>query len=121
MTLTIVDKNGCEADASILIRVLETQIFVPNVFSPNGDGVNDYFTVYGNSDQIEIIESMDIFDRWGNLVFESTNMTINVDQEGWDGTFGGSDVNPGVFAFISNIRLVNGEAVQLIGSITLIR
>ena len=57
------------------------KIFIPNAFSPNGDGVNDIFSIYGNIDLKEIV-SLDIFNRWGELIFQGANLNAG---EGWDG------------------------------------
>jgi hypothetical protein len=67
--VTVIDSNDCEASASIRLTVFRPKhIFVPNVFSPNGDGVNDLFKVEGNT--IVSVLSLRIFDRWGGLVYE---------------------------------------------------
>ncbi len=85
---------------------------VPTAFSPNGDNVNDVLYVLGS------IQNMDfeIFNRWGQSVFHSTDRSI-----GWDGTLDGKPVNPGVFAYKLSGTMANGTPVELKGNITLVR
>ena len=83
--LTIIDNNGCIAIAVINIIVLpQVRIYIPNAFSPNFDGYNDYFTLFSN-DEVEEILEMSIFDRWGEHVFQRENFQPNDPILGWDG------------------------------------
>ncbi|TVR82620.1 MAG: hypothetical protein EA412_01325 [Chitinophagaceae bacterium] len=112
--LTVFDENGCPFTNSILIEVENPLIlYVPNAFSPDGDGVNDIFMVYGVS-----IESIDlrVFDRWGALVFQTNDI-----NQGWDGTFQGQDMNPGVYAYYVEATYIDGQQRIKKGSVTLIR
>ena len=61
---------------------------MPNVFSPNGDGLNDIFTLFTDSD-VKEITLLEIYTRWGDLVFRKKNYLPNVPTEGWDGKFAG--------------------------------
>ncbi len=85
---------------------------VPNAFSPNGDNVNDVLYVMGS------IRDMDfeIFNRWGQSVFHTVDRAM-----GWDGTFNGKPLNPGVFAYKLSGTMANGDEVKLKGNITLVR
>ncbi len=85
---------------------------VPTAFSPNGDGVNDILYVLGS------VQNMDfeIYNRWGQVVFHTDNRSV-----GWDGTFDGKALNPGVFAYHLTGKLANGTAVDNKGNITLVR
>jgi gliding motility-associated-like protein len=93
--------------------------FIPNVFSPNDDNINDVFSVMTNPDiEIRSIHGV-IFDRWGNLVFKSDAKTFT-----WDGRFNGEALNPGVFAYLITIAYIdtNIERTEsLYGDVTLIR
>lgn len=112
------DKWGCVFRDSIDLTVLEVIceepfIFVPNAFTPNGDGVNDelyLYTLY--ADDIYFA----IFNRWGEKVFETTNK-----NRGWDGTFKGRESDPGVFDYYLEVRCYNQEFFKKKGNITLIR
>jgi gliding motility-associated-like protein len=115
------DINGCTTTAYITIDIdYEVEIFYPNVFSPNGDGTNDNFMLY-NSGSPEIMNVIQIFDRSGELIFEESDMLFNETQSGWDGVFNGQVVQPGVYVFMINYTLGNGESRMKSGSITVVR
>lgn len=110
-TVTLTASNGiCSSQASALITVLslpDAEIFVPNVFTPNGDGVNDFFAIdvkYGASISVQI------FNRWGNLMKELNNFT-----DKWDG----KDATDGVYFFKYNIKDLNGKQYTGHGHVTL--
>lgn len=114
-TVTL-EENGCTASAQVTITVIyEPVIFVPNIFSPNGDNNNDILYVRGKA-----IESLTfiVYDRWGEKVFESTSL-----DEGWDGTFRGKKMNPAVFVYFVEYTFkgIDQEAQILKGDVTLIR
>jgi gliding motility-associated-like protein len=91
-------------------------VYVPNVFSPNGDGNNDYFQVYGNKDAWEEF-SIQIFDRWGEKVYESGDMNFQ-----WDGSYRGEKLPVGVYVYEFNVVYINSHPDKLYtGSITLLR
>jgi gliding motility-associated-like protein len=119
--VTVIDTNGCEASASIRLTVFRPKhIFVPNVFSPNGDDINDLFKVQGNT--IETVLSLRIFDRWGGLVYEEYNLDPASDQ-GWDGTFNGKQLNPGVYVYRAELQHDDERRTTdfIRGDITLVR
>lgn len=92
---------------------LDKDVFVPNVFSPNGDGKNDLLMVYGN--YIDRID-MRIFNQWGEQIDRITDKT-----RGWDGRFKGKPQPVGVYVYVLQAQLSDGRIVNLKGSITLIR
>ncbi|HZV44339.1 MAG TPA: gliding motility-associated C-terminal domain-containing protein, partial [Saprospiraceae bacterium] len=97
---------------------LPTLFFIPNVFSPNGDGVNDIFSIQFNADVEVISVEGDIFDRWGNLVFGSTQNPFS-----WDGTFDDKTMNPAVFVYRFTLAYSFGGNVvtkKIVGDVTLI-
>ena len=114
-TVTITDSEGCRSIDTILIRVKPKcgPIYLPNAFSPNGDGINDILYVMGNCVK-EM--SLVIYDRWGNKVFESVDPLY-----GWDGTYKGQPMNPGTYAYILHTVDEDNNAVDSKGSITLVR
>jgi len=91
-TLEIFDANGCSANYTLEQGERDPNLFVPNAFSPNGDGVNDVFRPVADCD---IVYSMQIFNKWGAVVF-STNKI----EEGWDGTFNGASVQKGKYSYV---------------------
>ena len=114
----VVDPWGCTWRDSVTIWVLdvicdEPYIYVPNAFTPNGDGHND--VLYAESNVAYDVD-FKIYDRWGELVFETTNLS-----NGWDGTFNGKDVDPGVFVYHLVITCYNKEVFRKKGNITVIR
>lgn len=113
-TVTYTNADGCTTQKSIKIFVDLTRTFyVPNAFSPNGDDVNDIFEFYA----LGVRKSnMKIFDRWGEKVYESPDMTI-----GWDGIFRDQISRPGVYVYYIDVEYLDGFTQQKAGSVTLIR
>ena len=119
--LTVTDENGCTVDDNILIIVERDQnIYVPNGFSPNGDGRNDRFYIFADSDSVEEIELLRVFNRWGEFVWENTSFQPNDPTAGWDGKVGGMDPNPAVYVWYAEVRMRTGEKVVLKGDVTLV-
>jgi gliding motility-associated-like protein len=117
-TFIISDDNGCSQTGEVIILTSTEDcnpphVFVPNIFSPNGDGTNDVLYVRG--DGISEIQFL-IFSRWGEKIFESTSQST-----GWDGTHKGRILDPGVYVYSLDITLNNGERIQLKGDVTLVR
>jgi gliding motility-associated-like protein len=92
----VTDANGCTNSAPVTLRIRtecdDKQIFVPTAFSPNGDGNNDVLFARGSA--LNGITIFRVFDRWGNLMFETTNI-----NKGWDGMYQGKLVNPDVYVY----------------------
>ena len=117
-TLTVMNDEGCVASRQITIYVIspdcdEPNIFVPNAFTPNGDGNNDVLFVRSN-----VIESLEfaVYNRWGQKVFETNDQNI-----GWDGTYKGVALPPDVFGYYLKARCFNGEEFFKKGNITIMR
>jgi gliding motility-associated-like protein len=120
-TLVFNLNNGCNDTATVTITVNQTEsVFVPNAFTPNGDGVNDVFTVYGSVD-VQRVERLLVFDRWGELVYEATDFAPNDLANGWDGTFKNKKMNSAVFVYYTEVLLVNGQRATRKGDVTLLR
>jgi gliding motility-associated-like protein len=115
------DVFGCTAEAALRLSVeFNPKIFIPNVFSPNGDGINDFFFPNTGPSVVNIPEMM-IFDRWGNLLFEQQNFLPNSPTEGWNGRYKGEVMNPAVFVYLIKVELLNGEVITLTGDVTLVK
>jgi hypothetical protein len=76
--------------------------------------------VYGGRD-VELVELFQIFDRWGELVFEQRNFLHNDDSFAWNGRVKGQTANPGVFTYYAKVRFIDGETVLFTGDVTLVR
>ncbi|HRG89277.1 MAG TPA: gliding motility-associated C-terminal domain-containing protein, partial [Chitinophagales bacterium] len=115
--ITISTVNGsatCYGSATLHAEVTRPEpVFVPNAFSPNGDGNNDVFQIYGQS--IKTI-SLKVFNRWGEMVFTSDNQFNS-----WDGTFKGQQQMPAVFTYNAQVTFLNNDKSELKGTVTLIR
>ena len=122
VTLMATSTNDCEATDSVNIEVIKKRkVYIPNAFSPNGDGVNDYFTIFGAIPNVHRIEKLIVFDRWGGVVFEKHDFLPNELLNGWDGTFKGKQLSNGVFAYLAEIRFLDDEIVRYTGDISLIK
>jgi gliding motility-associated-like protein len=120
--LLVTDSTGCSDSDSLKIIVRKSlKIYAPNSFSPNDDGFNDFFTLFGSVEFVENIEKLQIFDRWGELVFERKNLEVNQDSNGWDGTFRNKKLPSNVYLWTAEVRLKNGEIIPFKGDLTLIR
>lgn len=119
--LTATSDLGCIGQDSVFIDInVVRPIYVPNAFSPNFDGVNDYFTLFGGP-AASNIEVLRVFDRWGALLYEGFDLPLNVENVGWDGTFRGEPMGTGVFAFYAEVGFIDGVSILYEGDITLIR
>ena len=122
-TVTVVDENGCSAMDDILITVNKSRnVYIANIFTPNGDGTNDYFNLVIGSGAVSI-SYLSIYDRWGNSVFSIENEYIPEigQQDGWDGKHNGQYVNPGVYVYTAQVNFLDGIVLQYSGDITVIR
>ncbi len=116
-TVEITDANGCTETKQVTVVVIVVtceppNIFLPNAFSPNGDQVNEVLFLRG-----KYIESMDLFiyDRWGQLVFESHNPS-----DGWDGTYKGKLLAPDVYGYDLRVQCIGGDQHSEKGNVTIL-
>lgn len=113
------DDRGCTAEAEITVIVRqEFAYFAPNVFSPNDDGVNDYFSIYGGN-EIQYVEDLKIFNRWGTLLFSQDQLTLGA--EIWDGSYQGQSLPNGVYVYQGEIVGQNGKRQPIMGEFMLLR
>jgi gliding motility-associated-like protein len=112
--LLVQDVTGCTAAASVNIFVIvDKQLYIPNLFSPNSDGANDMFQIF--SDAVKLF-SMKIFNRWGEKVFESNDY-----KQGWDGYYKGELAPAGNYIYETSITYVDGQTEKRKGSVMLVR
>ncbi|MGM0478028.1 MAG: gliding motility-associated C-terminal domain-containing protein [Bacteroidota bacterium] len=116
---TVLVSDGiCTKEAAVIVEVFEFVcdepfVFVPNAFSPNGDQEND--VLYVRSDIVEEVVFR-IYNRWGELVFETTDMS-----KGWDGTYKGKPMDPDVYDYYLDGYCIDGQSFLIQGNVTLIR
>ena len=121
-TVELIDENGCPAEARVTVKVdRRKDIYAPNIFSPNGDGENDRFTLFARPGLVAEIHSLELFTRWGESVFLVENFQPNDPGAGWDGRFRGEALNPGVFAWLARIEFIDGTVEWYQGDVTLVR
>lgn len=110
--ITVTDENGC-IGADLINVIVELDIILPNVFTPNGDGLNDYFHVI-----YDFIESgeMDIYDRWGQNIFKTDDII-----KGWDGTNGTTPQEIGSYIYVVRANINTGVQIIKSGTLTLMR
>jgi gliding motility-associated-like protein len=117
----VTDAFGCIASDAVTIFVDErARVFVPNIFSPNGDNINDEVRIYAHPGVSRILE-FSIYDRWGNVVFYADDFFRDDTSVSWDGKFDGRKLDPAVFVYILEAELVTGRVEVMTGTITLIK
>ncbi len=115
----ITDVKGCADSVNIDIKVKKVVIInAPNIININNN-INNYFTIYGN-DEVLNINKLNIYDRWGNLVFEKNNFKPNIPQDGWNGTIREVSVQPGVYIFFAECLTSLGLEI-FTGDVTIVR
>ena len=120
--VTLIDTNGCVAENQVLVRVEKSRnVFIPNAFSPNGDGANDRFMIFARSESIKEIKRLELFGRWGEKVFQMNNFQANDPDFGWDGKLNGKNLNNGVFIYYAEIEFIDGFTEIYKGDFTLMR
>lgn len=121
-TITGVDQYGCDIKEDVMVRIdrSSANIYTPNIFSPDGNGVNDYFKIFAN-DALESIDQFIIFDRWGNEVYYQENITNINSNEGWDGFIKGKPAQQGVYGWMVKARFIDDMESTFSGDLTLIR
>ena len=119
-TLTVVDENGCEGEDVHTVFVRQDRnVFVPTGFSPNEDGINDLLYVVGQEGVI--INTFNVFDRWGELVHQSLAFDINDATIGWDGNFRAKEMPSGIYFWTAEVTYTDGTDGVHQGEVTLLR
>jgi gliding motility-associated-like protein len=118
-TLTV--RNECSTHSdTIIVKGCKAGVFIPNAFTPNEDGLNDHFILYGNGG-VEQIERMQIYDHLGGLVFEQKDFAPNDPTQGWDGKFRGQKVQSGNYVYQILVRYTNTKTELFSGDIQVLR
>jgi gliding motility-associated-like protein len=114
-TITATNAIGCTASGSVLVTVIPYCILVANAFSPNGDGINDFWSVYRQNDCLSKVK-LNVFNRYGSKVYESGDY-----RNGWDGTYKGKPVPDGTYYAVIEFFLVSGKRITTKTDLTIIR
>lgn len=120
-TVEVKNAGGCAARDRVNVFVIcnGNNIFVPNLFSPNDDGVNDIF--YPRGTGVFKIKTIRIFNRWGEAVFEKSSFNSNDATAGWDGKYKGNKLNADVYVYIMEFICDNNSILSFKGNVTLVR
>ena len=111
---------ACSLRDSIVVTVTkDREIFAPNAFSPNGDGINDLFTLYSKG--FVRINRLEIFNRWGGLVFATEGIETNQEPLGWNGFFKNEEMNNGVYVWHAELEFLDGVVERKFGDVLLVR
>jgi gliding motility-associated-like protein len=97
----------------------DAQVFIPNAFTPDGDGINDILMVRGKG--IQLVKSFRIFNRWGEVVFDKYNFPPNNTTYGWNGKIKGVFGPPDVFVYTAEVICENGSAYSYKGNVSIIK
>jgi gliding motility-associated-like protein len=120
-SVSVTSEDGCADRDSLTIFVnTDRKIYIPNIFSPNGDGINDLLMISAD-ESVQEIASFSVFDRWGNLVFGAENKQVDDSSLFWDGRMKGEAMNPGVFTYKVIVVYSDRTSSVMYGDITLIR
>lgn len=113
---TLSSRLGC--DSLVYLELDYYRLFIPNVFSPNNDGINDSFNVLGGEDLREV-RRLQVFDRWGALIYDGD--MANEEQAGWDGNYRGQPAAHGIYTYVATVTMDDGRSRQFSGAVTLLR
>lgn len=119
---TVTDVNGCKETGELQVIVNSLRnVYIPNIFSPDGDGRNDEFKIKVGKG-VTKVAYIQIFDRWGEKIYNEENIDPAGGFAGrWNGTFSGSKLNPGVYVYIIKVLFNDNREIIYRGSITLIK
>jgi gliding motility-associated-like protein len=115
--VTATNNYYCKDTAAVQIQTfVKTGVALPNAFTPNGDGRNDYFYVMGGLD-IRKVKNLSVFNRYGQKVFESLNSPANDRQYGWDGRMNGKRVDFGTYVYFASVEYMDGSVQVFKGTV----
>jgi gliding motility-associated-like protein len=120
-TVTVKTAIGCTSSATVTVKLLcsEKTVNMPNAFSPNFDGNNDFFYPAGKG--IKLVRSFKVFSRWGQLLFSKNDFPPNDQRYGWDGNLNGNRQPLGTYVYIVELECFTGETFLLKGTVELLR
>ncbi|HUR31538.1 MAG TPA: gliding motility-associated C-terminal domain-containing protein, partial [Saprospiraceae bacterium] len=120
-SVTVETSDGCnDEDVMTLFLLKDTDVYVPNIFSPNSDNINDRLVINAGA-SVKKISSLSIYDRWGNMVFAANDFLPDDLNSSWDGKMKGKQVNPGVFAYKMIVEFKDGRSEIRFGDVTVVK
>lgn len=122
VTVNVTDENNCMDTDSLFLSVNEDNlILLPNIFSPNEDGINDFMTVNYFGKSLSSILQFSVYDRWGNQIYNIENTSIASGQSLWDGYSTSTPVPNGVYVYYLKVQYINGTIDEITKSITVLK
>ena len=122
-SITVTDEFGCSATNELLIQVTNPRLIaIPNAFNPNSNNsLNQTFTIRGGQD-VEIVRSIDVYNRWGEVVFSDRDFPTDDPMRGsWDGDFRNQEAQTGVYVYVVEVLFIDGFTKIYTGDVTLLR
>jgi gliding motility-associated-like protein len=112
---------GCIAYDTVILKLqcAVSNVHIPNAFTPGVDGKNDIFYIKGSG--VNVIKHFQIYNRWGQLVFERNNIGIDDRSAGWDGKFRGQYVETGTYVYVAEMECITGELFTFKGTVTIVK
>ncbi len=122
ISLVVDNIYGC-TDSLVTFVAVDGRIpvYVPNIFTPNGDGTNDYVAIYASPDQVERVVSFQVHSRWGELLWEGYDFAPNDSRRGWDGMLNGKLAGVAAYVWVAEVRLTTGVLQREAGTVVLMR
>jgi len=115
-------RNGCVGEFSGVAECIpDISLYLPNVIHPASGAPNGYLTVYAPEGQVAQVNSLQVFDRWGGAVFARSGFAANVPELGWDGTARGKACPEGVYVYVCEVQLADGNVEKRTGDVTVLR
>jgi gliding motility-associated-like protein len=120
-TVRVANAAGCttQDQVKVIVTCNDANLFIPNTFTPNGDGMNDVFYIRGKG--VYQVKSLKVFNRWGEMVFEKKDITPNSASDGWDGLVKGTIASTDTYIYQVEVMCSNTEVLKYNGTISLIR
>jgi hypothetical protein len=120
ITIRVVDTAGCATSDRVQVIFKQMRdVYIPNIIKPDADN-NNVLTVFGGK-EVDNVESLQVYDRWGEKIYEAFDFPPNSQSVHWDGKYKGSVAAPGVYIYYAVVRFINGEKLLFKGDVTILR
>jgi gliding motility-associated-like protein len=119
--LWITSADGCLQIDSLRVSVdKRRRVYVPNIFSPNGDGLNEFLVPYTGA-EADLIQEFLVYDRWGELIYSATDFVPGDENSAWNGLFKNEELNPGIYSWKAVVHFIDDEVETYAGEVSLVR